>query len=369
MKILALVLCIVGLAACAPTGGQPAFSVTAIPAATSMPIPAGTHTVARLPWRIASFDVSPDRQSIALATSNGALVYDLASYKLMRRLETGEQVGWVAWSPDGTRLAIGSAKDYGKPFFTGGDSGNSAKAHLAVWDTASWKIVFEPQWGDEMVNQNFNALAWSPDGLSIAFSPDLGGVQVLDIQSGKVVSRQTDFAAGVTQIAWSPDGSRLVANNDMAYGIRRWRLNDNVSVRLFDRRVGSSMALAWSPDGARIASGHTDGGVCLWTVATNRCDGFIHAHRSVTFSLAWSPDGLQLATGGGVIRIWDASTGKLIRAFGEQDNILYAQLRWPVRGGPLVSLVEGISGDSSTTVRIWDPLSGAILADFTATGQ
>ena len=172
----------------------------------------------------------------------------------------------------------------------------------------------------------------------------------------------------MTDVAWSPDGSRLVATNDMAYTIRRWKMSDGQSVRLFDKRVGNAMSLAWSPDGTRIASGHVGGGVCIWTAASNRCDGFMRAHQSATFSLAWSPDGSQLATGGGVIRIWDAHTGRLVTAFGEEQGITYDKLEWPRAGGPLFSLQASFEHPGLTLLRVWDVGSGRVVMEFEGDG-
>jgi WD40 repeat protein len=233
-----------------------------------------------------------------------------------------------------------------------------------VWDTQAWKIIFEPQYGNEMVNELFRDLTWSPDGRSLAFSTEVGGVQVVDTLNGQVISRQKEFASTVKDLAWSPDGSRLLATGDLAYGMRRWRLSDDQSVRLFDPRLSNSMVVAWSPDGERIASGHVQGAVCFWTTSTNRCDGFIQAHRSATFSLAWSPGGNQIATGGGVIRIWDTHTGRLIKAFGEETEYVYDRIEWPVLGGPLVTLESKLDDRRDTVLRLWDVATGSILAEF-----
>ena len=367
-----LLLASLAASACRPAGSQPVFSVTSIPDATSIPLPSNARVVATMSSRIDSFDISPvartgSPSTIVLGTSRGATIYDLHTYAFVRGLNDGELVGVVAWSPDGSRLAVGSTKDYGVPFFMGGDSSNSWKAHLTVWDTSTWKITFEPSSGNEMVNRVFRALAWSPDGRLLAFSLDVGGVQVLDTQTGQAVSQQAGFSSTVVDLSWSPDGARLVATGDVSYGIRRWRVSDDQSVRLFDPRVSAPRAVAWSPDGKRIASGHALGGLCLWTAATNRCDAFIQAHRTATFSLAWSPDGTQLATGGGVIRIWDTHSGLLIRAFGEDSGYEYNRLKWPALSGPIISLETSLENPGDTIVRLWDPSSGSILAQFRGT--
>ena len=189
------------------------------------------------------------------------------------------------------------------------------------------------------------------------------GVTTFDTRSGKVISRQDIFSGAISDISWSPDGSRLVATGDMAYAIRRWKISTDESVRLFNQRASTSITVEWSPDGKRIASGHFGGTVCFWTVETNECDGLIYAHQTATFSLAWSADGKRLATGGGVIRIWDSQTGLPLSAFGLNEKAVYTNLAW-LKPDLLISLETGYGSESPTTIRFWDLSTGRILMEF-----
>jgi WD40 repeat protein len=260
----------------------------------------------------------------------------------------------VAFSPDGTKIAMGSLimqnREAGKP-------------HLAVWDTSTWEVMFEPKIGN-FTPMSFGALGWSPKGRLLATSDYDRGLVTFDIKTGKIVSLQEDFLASPYDISWSPNGSRMVATGDLGYGFRRWRIDTDESVRLYDSRVAAfATQLAWSPDGNRIASVHADGVLCFWTVSTNQCDGFTKSHFLQALSLAWSPDGHQLATGGGVIRIWDSSTGNLLRSFGLNDGSIYSQLEW-LADGRLISLETGYAEEEPTIVRFWDVESGEILMEF-----
>ena len=336
-------------------GSQPVFTTSSYGAAT--PIPLSTvepRVAANLPGRIHSFDIGPDQKTIAFATSQGISLYNLETFKLLRTLEENENVFQVAWSPDGTKLAAGSilmrASESGLP-------------HVIVWDAAAWKTLFERE-DQKQASIPFGALAWSPDGRLLAFSlPDRGLVAV-DIETGEAVSLQKNFIVPPYDIDWSPDGSRLIATGDLAYGFRRWRVDTGESVRLYDSRAGAApIQLAWSPDGTRIASAHADGTVCLWTTATNQCDGLIYAHQNQASALAWSPGGSQLATGGGVIRIWDTHTGKLVTAFGQKEGILYTRLEW-LDPQTLISLETGYADKALTIVRFWDIATGSVLFEF-----
>lgn len=342
------------LTACRPAVPQPIFTPSAEATATPIPLPPATPQVtATLPGVIWSFDVSAVSNIIAFATSKGVVLYDFKTLDYLRTLNEGENVFSLAWSPDGTKLAVGILKEFQ----------DHGEAVLTVWDTSTWQIVFQPTFENNLVNERILDIAWSPDSRSIAISTDFNGVIAFDVESGKIISHQKEFASSVMDIDWSPDGSRLISTSDMAYGIRRWKVKNDEAVRLFDQRVSNPMQVAWSPDGKRIASGHAYGTVCFWTAATNKCDGFIQAHRSAVFSLAWSPDGAKLATGGGVIRIWDTQTGELLTAFGEDERFIYTHIAWPALDRPLVALETGLDDLGETVVRFWDISTGEIVAE------
>ena len=342
--------------ACRPVSLQPVFTPSADATATSIPLPSTEpKTVATLPGVIWSFDVSPNLNEIAFATSKGLVVYDFNSYSHLRTLEENENVYSLAWSQDGTQLAASIIR---------GIDELHGEVILKIWDTSTWKVVSQPTFGEALINERILDIAWSPDGTKLAISMDIQGVMVLNLNSGKIISHQKEYAGSVLEISWSPDGSRLVSTGDMAYSLRRWRVSDDESVRLYDQRVSNPWRVAWSPDGERIASGHVLGTVCLWTVATNKCDGLIQAHRSAVFSLAWSPDSLKLATGGGVIRIWDTQTGKLITAFGENNEYIYTRLVWVSGEQPIISLESGLDDPGDTRVRFWNIDTGMPLVEF-----
>ena len=317
------------LSACQPSDPQPIFTPSAEATASPVPLPAvAPKMVATLPGVIWSFDISPDGSTIAIATSKGLEIYDLKNFALLESLEAGVSQYDVSWSPDGKRLAAGVGLPLINPTENAG-----GEAVLRVWDTSTWsrtgngtasaaKIVLETNFAGDMVNERILDIAWKPDGLALALSTDIHGVMVVDATSGKLLSQQTGFASSVMEVAWSPDGSRLVSTSDMAYSLRRWKVDTGEAIRLFDQRVSNPWHVIWMKDGKRIISGHVYGTVCFWTVATNKCDGFIQAHRTAVFSMAVTSDGTRLTTGGGVIRIWGTTNGKLLTAFGEDSKII-----------------------------------------------
>jgi hypothetical protein len=113
---------------------------------------------------------------------------------------------------------------------------------------------------------------------------------------------------------------------------------------------------AFSPDGAQVASGHIDGALKLWEVATGRLVRTLWHAKSVD-AVAFSRDGTRLLSGSAdtTVKLWDTATGQLVRAFeGHSSNVR------SVAFTPDEKRV--ISGGYDTTARVWDMATGEQLA-------
>src|SRR5262249_40347589 len=66
--------------------------------------------------------------------------------------------------------------------------------------------------------------------------------------------------------------------------------------------------VAFSPDGRRLTSAADDRVVKLWDTATGQEVLTLRGHTGVASSVAFSPDGRRLATASrdGTVRVWDA---------------------------------------------------------------
>lgn len=249
-------------------------------------------------------------------------------------------------------------------------------------------------------------LAISPDGRYIAsdggadkFNTDKqkNQVKVLvwDAKTGAPLHRLGGPFAnpggnGVTALAFSPDSRTLaVAYIGMAAYISDevnylylYDISTGVLIKSFGNvRTGFPMdSIAYSPDGKYLADGSSEGDIRIWNIESGKLNKTIKAHSGSIQSLVYSPDGKWIASGTetGAIR------GKLNKATGEfvkRENTDPIRI-WDASSGKLVATLEGYAGSVRTlafswngkylaagtgdkTIRIWDAATWQLLDSLT----
>jgi WD40 repeat protein len=227
------------------------------------------------------------------------------------------------------------------------------------------------------------AVAYSPDGLTVAAACADHRTRLWDVASGDLLHTLVGHEAGVMAVAFSPGGKLVATVGDST--TRLWELPSGKPHGICASQAGNSRCLAFSADGRILAVGSFDHvfAVDLWDPITATRTGRLtdsgsaaargslmsavqpvgEANFSVA-AVAFSPDDAVLAAGcsDGRIRLWDVASGRLrLTLSGHVGGI--SRLAFAPDGRSLSSLGE------DNVLNLWHLATGQQLFKLNSRGQ
>ena len=115
---------------------------------------------------------------------------------------------------------------------------------------------------------NVMSVAFSPDGSRLASGSADSTVRIWSLSSGSTVSTLTGHKNCVNSVCYSPDGSSL-ASGSWDSTVRLWAVDSStICSRVFRGHVDEVRTVCFSPDGNSLVSGGTDKSIRIWSVTS-----------------------------------------------------------------------------------------------------
>lgn len=202
------------------------------------------------------------------------------------------------------------------------------------------------------------AIAFSPDGGTLADGFEHGQIALLDIKTGKLSNTLTGHSSRVTGVVYSPDGKTLNSVGQDTV-LRRWDIATGKQTRVFHGAENPPRTLASSHNGQMLATAGEDPKVYLWNVSSEKLIYVLSGHKNFVNGIAFNHNGKILASGdnNGLIILWDTTTGKALRTIQGHMGAVTA-VAFSKDGKTLAS----VSDDK--TARLWNVDTGEAIHVF-----
>jgi RNA polymerase sigma factor (sigma-70 family) len=306
---------------------------------------------------IRSLTFSPNNQTLAsMASGNETEVWlwDVATGKLLLKLEQEPRITTVSFSPDGKIVALGGGKPVPAPFKP--ERGMNA---VRLWDTTTGRLLRTLE-GHE---QPLLASCFSPDGKLLASGSLDQTIRLWDAATGKELRKWKTDQYPAQSLSFSAD-SKLLAVGSGGPAVHLWDVTTGEELQRPEKaHKGQVNSVAFSPDGKILATAARGGGdntIRLWEAASGKPIRWLR-HPGEAHAVAFALDGKTLASGGAdVVCLWDVATGKLLRKLDSQGG-------WPLAfcpNGKLLAPTPYVPGSapSGTTMCLWDVTTGNQLS-------
>jgi len=293
------------------------------------------------PW-MGQLAWSPDGSQLAMSDNddgrNGLTLWDTETWDILATLvDFPTHVHHMAWSPDGTRLAVAELES------------------VSVWDAESLERLYSLAGS----KRDYSYVSWSPDGRQVAAATEAGVAYVWDTDRRQLLyelphqAGLPDNAEIVANTEWSPEGDQIVTAGG-GY-VKLWNAEDGALIRQLDGFLAWVYSASWSPDSTRLATTSGDEAVYIWDIGTGRREMILRDSLSNPASVAWSPDGDTVAVGttDGDVLLWDVQAPRIKKALiGPASSV--EGLAWSPDGKMVAA------GFWDGTIWIWD--SDGVLA-------
>jgi hypothetical protein len=281
-----------------------------------------------------------------------------AEYRFTAAAQSAKAKLWFLCAGSETPLWLDFVNVYEGEYVPGIKPSKATGPKTADQPTEGDKAVTGPLLPASGHNSRVNAVAFSPDGRTVASGSGDGTVQLWRVHDALRVRKLKGHKdwVWIMSVAFSPDGTTLACGSEDKT-VFLWRVEDGCCLRELSSHTGAVATVAFSPDGIMLATGSFDESIKLWRLSDGALLRTLTGHTDFVNSVAFSPEGKTLASGSDdrTIRLWRLSDGAILRILtGHQDYVSC------VAFSPDGQHLASGAGAKDKTLRLWRVSDGTL---------
>jgi len=245
------------------------------------------HSIPTSQSAVGDLAFAPNGSALAWVTAKTLEIFDLHSgrHEPMPLGDDYSSFKPIAFSPDSQEIAF------------------SSHTNLMLCELKSRQLRPFTSCGQEI-----DALAYSRDGTLLAVGLDNGAISLWDRRSGRKLSEAQAHMSITACVTFSKDGKWLASCGTLTIKLWRVTRNGLEDYRTLEGHAGFIPAVAFSPDGKRLVSASSDKTLKLWDTADGIEVGTLDGHSAWIGDVEFSRDGNTIFSIGvdGTLRTWEA---------------------------------------------------------------
>ncbi|MDB9495501.1 response regulator [Spirulina major CS-329] len=282
-----------------------------------------TGTITGHAASVLSIAISPDGDHIiSSSTDNTIRIWDIHNGTEIQAIsgDAHHKIYVVALSPDGSVIISASADQTAKPEFETGLSG--LLSYLPLKST-------------------------SPLLSLINFIRRSREIKLWDLPTGKVKGSLVGYSKGVTDLAITPKGDKVVSGS-RDHTIKIWDLETRKTLNTLWGHTDEIRSVVVTTNGQYVVSGSRDRTIKIWDLRTGHVLRTLRGHSQSVTSIAISPDGKTIISGSrdATLRIWDFESGEHLNTLMGHTDLIRSVAISP--DGRTI-----VSGSRDNTIRVW----------------
>ncbi|MEW6069267.1 MAG: WD40 repeat domain-containing protein, partial [Candidatus Thermoplasmatota archaeon] len=212
------------------------------------------------------------------------------------------------------------------------------------------------------------AVAYSPDGSKLAIGGDAADISIISVSTYELECQLIGHRDRVRCAVWSQDGNKIIAGSDDGT-VKIWSATTGEELKTLPEHYGTITALALSPNQKYLATGtgryerivrvfdyETGGLLKTFTGFNDAITALVFSYDSEKLACAvGNPDTTGIDS---IIKIFELTTGKLLATIRAHEDGVEA-IDWSLDGNYICS------GGQDETIKIWDAYTYESIATLT----